>query len=87
MSKNSGLPSRPSFAVLLAHYPTSSNLGVVCPTIFHPDKEPNLPFAAPRGPPLPAGLEASATDDQPRVEGDAERRVVVDLDFVEPEYD
>ena len=28
-----------------------------------------------------------ATDDPPRVEGDAERRVVVDLDFVEPEYD
>ena len=41
-------------------------------------------FAAPRGPPLLAGLEASATDDPPRVEGDAERRVVVDLDFVEP---
>ena len=32
-------------------------------------------------------LEASATADQPRVEGDAERRVVVDLDFVEPGYD
>ena len=32
-------------------------------------------------------LEASATDDQPQVEGDAERWVVVDLDFVEPEYD
>jgi DNA-binding transcriptional LysR family regulator len=44
-------------------------------------------FAAPRGPPLLAGLEASATADQPRVEGDAERRVVVDRDFVEPEYD
>ena len=41
-------------------------------------------LAAPRGPPLFAGLEASATDDQPRVEADVERRVVVDLDFVEP---
>ena len=42
-------------------------------------------FAAPRGPPLFAGLEASATDDQVWVEADAERRVVVDLDFVEPD--
>ncbi len=37
-------------------------------------------------PPLLAGLEASATDHPPRVEGDAERRVVVDLDVVDPEY-
>ena len=46
-----------------------------------------LAFAAPRGPPLLAGLEVSATDDQRQVEPDAERRVDVDLDFVEPDYD
>ena len=44
-------------------------------------------FAAARGPPLLAGLQASATGDPPGVEADAGRRVVVDLDFVEPEYD
>ena len=43
-------------------------------------------FAAARGPPLFAGLEALSKDDRRQVEADAERRVVVDRDFVEPDY-
>jgi len=41
-------------------------------------------FAAPRGPPLLAGLERSATERRDQVDG--ERRVVADADFVEPDY-
>ena len=33
-----------------------------------------------------AGLEALSKDDRRQVEDDAERRVVVDREFVEPDY-
>jgi hypothetical protein len=41
-------------------------------------------FAAPRGPPLFAGLERWAS--QRRADVDGGRRVVADVDFVEPDY-
>jgi len=73
---------RRELLVVIEHKPTVQKI------LEHLGLESEPPaFAAPRGPPLLDGLEASATHDQPRVEGDAERRVVVDLDFVEPEYD
>ena len=43
-------------------------------------------LAAPRGPPLFARSGASVPEDQVGVNADGDRRVVVDRDFVEPDY-
>jgi hypothetical protein len=51
----------------------------------HLGLESELPtFAAPRGPPLFAGLERWAS--QRRADVDGGRRVVADVDVVEPDY-
>jgi hypothetical protein len=71
---------------VIEHKPTVRKI------LEHLGLESELPaFAAPRGPPLFAELEADelealAADDGLDVGDGAEVRIVADLDFVEPDY-
>ena len=72
---------RRELIAVIEHKPTVRKI------LEHLGLETELPaFAAPRGPPLFADLEALAANDGFDVADNAEVRVVADLDFVEPDY-
>ncbi len=70
---------RRELLAVIEHRPTVTKI------LEHLGLESELPtFAAPRGPPLFAGLERSASERRADVDGG--RHVVADVDFVEPDY-